>query len=68
MLCRALNLRGGLWIRLFGLSQRYALKELTYEGIMLPGATNEIVSGRELIFMLTQSAQYITEVMDKKSS
>jgi len=67
MFCKALNLRGGLWIRLFGLSRRYALKELSFEGIMLPGAANEIVSGKELIFMLTQSAQYITEVMDKKS-
>lgn len=67
MFCRALRLRGGLWIRMFGLSQRYALKELVYEGIMFPGATNEIVSGKELILMLTESARYITSEITKEA-
>jgi hypothetical protein len=63
MFCKTMQMRGGLWIRLFGLNQRYALKELIYHGMMPAGATSEIVSGKELIFLLTESARYVTKKM-----
>lgn len=61
MYCQALDIKGGLWIRLFGLNQRYALKELVYEKIMLPGTVQDIVSGKELILILTKSAEYMAK-------
>ncbi|MFC1708496.1 hypothetical protein ACFL2J_00350 [Candidatus Omnitrophota bacterium] len=60
MFCRALKIKGGLWMHLFGVSQRYALKELVYMSMMLPGYTRDIVTGKELILLLTQVAEYIT--------
>ena len=63
MFCQALGIKGGFWMRLFGSSQRYALKELVYEGILLPGAVNDIVSGKELVLILTKSADYITKTV-----
>lgn len=67
MFCKAMKIRGGLWIRLFGMSSRYALKELVYQGIMLPGSANDIVSGKELILMLTESASYLTKKMTEQA-
>ena len=58
MFCRALEIKGGLWLRLFDKSQRYALKELVFEGIMSPGNVNDIVSGKELILIFTTAANY----------
>lgn len=58
MFCRALEIKGGLWLRLFDKSQRYALRELVFEGIMSPGNVNDIVSGKELILILTTAANY----------
>jgi hypothetical protein len=60
MFCEALGIKGGLWLRLFGMNQRYALRELVFEGIMSPGNINDIVSGKELIFILTQAANYLS--------
>lgn len=57
----ALNIRGGLWLTLFGTTERYALRELIYEGIMSSGSVDELVSGKELILMLTKAAEYVAE-------
>ncbi len=65
MLCKALNIKGGLWLRLLGLKQRYALRELVYEGIMFPGNIHDFMSGRELMITLTQTADYLTGTDDK---
>jgi len=65
MLCKALDMEGGLWLRLLGLNQRYALRELVYEGIMFPGNVQDFMSGKELISTLTQAADYLTRSHDK---
>jgi hypothetical protein len=59
--CKALKIKGGLWMRLFGVNQRYAFKELVYMGMMLPGHEKDIVTGKELILLLTEAANYITQ-------
>jgi hypothetical protein len=56
--CKALGIKGGIMPRILGLSQRYAVKELAYEGIMAYGNIHELVSGKELIIALTQAAKY----------
>ena len=61
MFCQALEVKGGVWIRLFGMSQRYALKELIFEEIMSPGSVNDHMSGKELILTLTRAIEYITQ-------
>lgn len=61
MFCKALEIRGGLLLRFFGMSERYCVKELAYEGIMASGNVNEIVSGEELVSVFTQSITYITK-------
>ena len=59
MYLKALNIKGGITLRIFGVHQRYALAELIYQDIMIPGIVHDIVSGQELIFTLTQSADYL---------
>lgn len=61
MYCSAMKIKGGLWMRLFGVNQRYAFKELVYMNMMLPGHEKDIVSGKELILLLTQAANYLTQ-------
>ncbi len=61
MFYKALEIKGGAILRIFGVSERYALKELAFEGIMAEGNTKDIVSGEELIITLTQSANYLAE-------
>jgi hypothetical protein len=56
--CKALGIKGGIMPRILGLSQRYAVKELVYAGIMSYGNIHELVSGKELIIALTQAAKY----------
>ena len=58
MFCRALRIKGGLWLRIFGASQRYCLKELVFENIMRDGNEQDTVSGEELIVILTRAAEY----------
>jgi hypothetical protein len=58
MFLKALDIKGGLWLRLFGVNERYALRELTYLEIIPPGNSNEIVSGKELIVTFINAVNY----------
>ena len=60
MLCKTLKIKGGVHLRLFGLSERYAFSELIFQGIMPYGNQQEIVTGPELISIFNQSVDYIT--------
>lgn len=61
MFAKAIDLKGGIILRSFGLSQRYAFKELVYQKIMFPGNVHDVMSGQELILTLTQAADYMAE-------
>ena len=56
--CKALGIKGGLALRLFGMSERYALKEIAFQGIMSSGNVNDIVSGEELVSVVMQATNY----------
>lgn len=56
--CKTLEIKGGLAIRLFGLTEHTAINELVYEGIMPAGNAKEIVTGEELISVFTQAVSY----------
>lgn len=56
---QSLKLKGGLTNMIFGTSQYYAIKELAYHGIMSSGNINDIVSGEELVSVISQAGNYI---------
>ncbi|UCC94869.1 MAG: hypothetical protein JSW40_08665 [Candidatus Omnitrophota bacterium] len=68
MFCKSLGIKGGLWMRLFGVSQRYALRELIFENIILEGNVDDTVSGKELIFIASQAANYLIEKHQRENS
>lgn len=59
LFCRALEIKGGVLLRVFGLSQRYALKELVYLDIFAPGPLDSVISGAELISVFSNCAAYL---------
>ncbi|MBI3857653.1 MAG: hypothetical protein HY293_18380 [Planctomycetes bacterium] len=56
MVCQALEIKGGLTMRIFGINRRYALRECLHRGLIASGTTDEFVTGRELIDVLTNAA------------
>lgn len=58
MVCKALNIKGGLIARIFGMTERYALRELAYLGIMPQKSGHLFVSGTELLSVLSRAARY----------
>lgn len=61
MFYQTLEIKGGLILKLFGTNERYALKELVHEGIMSPGSTNDIVTGEELLMLVTRGGEYLSQ-------
>ena len=67
MFAKTMDVKGGITLRVFGLSERYAFKELVYQEIMNPGNINDVMNGPELILTLTRAADYMASrnnVMD----
>ena len=58
MLCQALEIKGGLTMRLFGINRRYALRECQHKGLMVGGVMDEYITGRELLDVLTNATVY----------
>jgi len=58
ILVKALGIKGGITMRLFGVSERYALKECNFEELMAAGMTWRSVSGRELVAILARADEY----------
>ncbi|MBI4436535.1 MAG: hypothetical protein HY590_03880 [Candidatus Omnitrophica bacterium] len=58
---KALGMKGGIALHLFGPTERYALKELVFQGIMSPGHVNDLLSGQELVQIMSQAARYKLE-------
>jgi len=58
MVCQALEIKGGLTMRLFGINRRYALRECQHKGLIVGGLMDEYVTGRELLDVLTNATVY----------
>ena len=56
-----LGIKGGLTIRLFGLSRRYALRECISIGLMTRGSAEKYVKGRMLIDVISDAGIYQRE-------
>ncbi len=55
---KALKLKGGLTIRIFGVIPRYAYKELVYLGFFRGGVSGQYVTKIEILNVLTQAIEY----------
>jgi hypothetical protein len=58
LLIGALEIKGGLTMRILGRSDRYALRECIDSGIIEKGSAGSAVSGRELISVLSNAESY----------
>ncbi len=61
MFCKALKIKGGILLRLFGVNQRYSLQELVHQGVMSSGNVKDVVSGEELVLILTRAGNYMAK-------
>lgn len=59
MLTKMLRLKGGLKARIFGTSERFAMEELLHQGILREGHKEDLITGQELVIIMTQSAQFL---------
>ena len=61
MFCQALGLKGGIGARIFGMSQRYAMSELAFRGIMPEGSIDKVIRGPEFISFFTRAVEYLAQ-------
>jgi hypothetical protein len=54
-----LDIKPGLLTSIFGMTRRYAYREMQHRGLMIQGQPREIVSGSELLSVLTRIAMEI---------
>lgn len=58
LVCRALGIKGGLWMRLFGPLPRLALRECVYLDLMVRGAEYQHVTGGELVGVIDRADRF----------
>ena len=56
MLCRAMDIKGGLMMRLFD-SRRYSYREAVSQGLMLKGSESEPLTGPEVVGIMGRAAR-----------
>ncbi len=61
MLVKALGIKGGLTTRIFGPTPRYAFRECVMRKLIASGFPNELVSGGELISVLSRAERFQEE-------
>lgn len=66
MFREALEIRGGIALHLLGSSERYAMKELGFQGLMSSGLVNDLINGQELIQTITQAANHLAKRLAKQ--
>ena len=68
MLQQALGVRGGIALHLLGPTPRYALKELSFQGVMSPGLSGDLISGEEFVQAMNAAVQYKLRTVAKPSA
>jgi len=58
MLFKALEMKGGLTVRIFGVSCRYAFRECVDKKLIVEGYASQLLSGEELISILAEAEKY----------
>jgi len=59
MICTACGIEGGLTMRVFGASERYAFRECLYLGVWGSGNQRDYLTGGELMGLLKWSLEYL---------
>lgn len=67
MLFKTLKLKGGLTVRIFGLTCRYAFRECVNKKLLVQGYANQLLSGGEIISILSEAENYQTKQAPKES-
>jgi len=57
-LCRALNIKGGVTMRVLGPMPRYATRELQFMGLYPPGSPQQTFSGNEFVGVIGRAEDY----------
>jgi hypothetical protein len=57
-LTKALSIKGGLSMRLFGARSRYAVRELQYAGVFPPSSPHQTFSGPEFLGIMGRAEDY----------
>src|SRR5687768_10373865 len=57
-LAQALDIRGGLTMRVFGIQPRYAVRELQYAGVYPPSSPQQTFSGAEFLGIIGRAEDY----------
>jgi hypothetical protein len=58
MLFKSLEMKGGLTVRIFGVSCRYAFRECVDKKLIVEGFSGQLISGEELISILAEAEKY----------
>ncbi len=61
VLCRILEIEGGVTMRLIGPHPRYAVRELVYREIMRPGTFQQAMSGIEFVGVIGKARDFAQE-------
>lgn len=62
MVAKTLDIKGGVSMRLFGMKERTAVKELAFEGIMPDSNKNDLVRGDEFVIVLQEASKYFKKM------
>jgi len=68
MACQASDVRAGLWVNLFGPSERYCYRDALYVEIVQPGSLHRYVTGEEFLDVLSECHLYRDEHRDRSQS
>ena len=61
IIVKACGIKGGLTMRLTGVSERYALRECIFLNLLVRGSTGNYVSGLELLGSIGRAEKYLEE-------
>jgi hypothetical protein len=61
MIVKACGIKGGLTLRLTGVSERYAVRECIFLDLLVRGSTGDYVSGLELLGSMGRAEKYLEE-------
>jgi hypothetical protein len=66
-LCNALDIKGGVVMRMIGNRPRYAVRELEYLNIYPPSSEQQTIRGNEFVFVIGRAEDYLRQVNQKAS-
>jgi hypothetical protein len=67
LIVKVLDIKGGVTMRIFGCSERYALRECAYLGLIVDGPKSKYVTGGELLGVMARSEKYQKESESEES-